>query len=81
MVDAQDHGPTSQRFHHGGEDGRALSAMNRKSTDAADGNLAAHYPKPRMNSPVMGAACSPDSITRTAGSAAAFPTAFASERA
>ena len=28
MVDAQDRGPTSQRFHHGGEDGRAVSAMS-----------------------------------------------------
>jgi len=28
MVDAQDQGRASQRFHHGGENGRAVSAMN-----------------------------------------------------
>jgi hypothetical protein len=29
MVDAQNQGPASQRFHHGGKNGRAVSAMNR----------------------------------------------------
>src|SRR5262245_18677393 len=28
LVDAQDQGPASERFHHGGENGRALSAIN-----------------------------------------------------
>jgi 4a-hydroxytetrahydrobiopterin dehydratase len=29
LVDAQNQGPASQRFHHGGENGRAVSAMSR----------------------------------------------------
>jgi hypothetical protein len=29
MVDAQNQGPASQRFRHGGENGRAVSVMNR----------------------------------------------------
>ena len=28
LVDAQDQGPASQRFRHGGENGRAVSAIN-----------------------------------------------------
>jgi Pterin 4 alpha carbinolamine dehydratase len=28
LVDAQNQGPASQRFRHGGENGRAVSAMN-----------------------------------------------------
>src|SRR5437899_161861 len=31
LVDAQDQGPTSQRFHHGGEDRPALSGMSRRA--------------------------------------------------